>query len=186
MSKKYNFSQRQKKSKKAQMKIQQMIFMVLAVAFFFILAGIFALSFKMSSLKKDADLLNEKNALLLVTKIAESPEFSCGEAFGGKKVYCVDFDKALTLKKNIEKYNNFWGVSNIELRLISDTLNPISEKECSIINYPNCTYLRIISENVTGTDYSTFVSLCRKNSYVGEVYDKCELAKFLISYKQLE
>ena len=165
------------------MKIQQMAFMLIAVVIFFVLAGIFIVSFKMSTLKQDANILNERNALLLVTKIAESPEFSCGEAFGGKKAHCVDFDKAFVLKKNIAEYEGFWGVSNLEIRRIDVFKQNITqEKECTFGNYPNCTHLRIISDKVIGTDYSTFVSLCRKEAYEGDIYDRCELAKFIISY----
>ena len=175
------------KMKKAQMKIQQTAFMLIAIVIFFVFAGIFILSFKLSSLKQDANILNERNALLLITKIAESPEFSCGEAFGGKKANCVDFDKTLVLKKNINKYENFWGVSNIEIRRIDASgQDLVQEMECSFGNYPDCTHLRILSNQVLGSDYSTFVSLCRKEIYQGDIYDKCELAKFIISYQKNE
>ncbi len=171
------------KNKKAQMKIQQTAFMLIAVVIFFALAGMFMVSFKLSSLKEDANLLNERNALLLVTKIAESPEFSCGEAFGGKKVNCVDFDKTIALKNNIDIYGNFWGVSNMEIRRINNFEQEDSpEIECTFGNYPDCTHLRILSSQVVGSDHSTFVSLCRKENYQGEIYNKCELAKFIISY----
>ena len=172
-----------KTNKKAQMKIQQMAFMIIAVVMFFALVAIFMISFKLSSLRNEANLLNERNAMLLVTKLAESPEFSCGEAFGGKRTNCVDFDKALVLKSNIDAYDNFWGVDNIEVRQINEQNTNI---QCTSSNYPDCDYLRIISEEVVGSSYSTFVSLCRKESYNGQIYDKCSLARFIVSYKQNE
>ena len=46
----------------------------------------------------------------------------------------------------------------------------------------NCTYLKLISQDSSGPDYSTFVSLCRKGSYQGEIYDQCDLAKFILRY----
>lgn len=171
------------KTNKAQMKIQQMAFMIIAVVIFFALVALFMISFKLSSLKKDADLLNEKNALLLVTKLAESPEFSCGEAFGGKRISCIDFDKVLILKNKISLYSNFWGVSNIEIRKVN---NNTSEIECTAQNYPDCDYLRVLSQNVVGSDYSTFVSVCRKESNNGQVYDQCSLARFILSYEKNE
>ena len=171
------------KKTKAQMKIQQMAFMIIAIVMFFALVAIFMISFKLSSLKKEADLLNERNALLLVTKLAESPEFACGEAFGGKRISCIDFDKVLVLQNNIGLYSNFWGVSNIEIRKISENNQNI---KCTYSNYPNCDYLRIISSNVSGSDYSTFVSLCRKESHNSQIYDECTLARFILSYKKIE
>lgn len=160
-----------------------MAFMIIAVVIFFALVAMFMISFKLSSLKKDANLLDERNALLLVTKLAESPEFSCGEAFGGKRTSCIDFDKVLVLKNNIDLYDNFWGVANIEVRKIS---NNDQSMPCTFQNYPNCDYLRILSEDVVGSDYSTFVSLCRKESYEGQIYDQCSLARFTLSYEKNE
>ena len=103
-------------NKKAQLKIQQMAFMLIAVTLFFVLVGMLIFVFRFSSIQESAELLGEKNALLLVTKLANSPEFSCGESFGRSSVNCVDSDKVMTLKANIEKYSGFWDVSGIEIR----------------------------------------------------------------------
>ncbi len=167
------------------MKIQQTAFMLIALVIFFALAAVFMISFKLSSLKKDVSLLDEKNALLLVTKIAESPEFSCGQAFGGKRVHCVDFDKMLVLKDNIDIYSNFWEVANLEIRLI-DKSDSVGEIECTSSNYPNCNYLRLISQDLVGGGYSTFVVVCRKSLYEGNIYDQCDLGKFIVSYGENE
>ena len=92
--------------KKAQLKIQQMAFVLLAITLFFVLAGMFALVFLLSGLRGGATALEEKNALLLVTKLANSPEFSCGDAYGSDKLNCVDADKVMVLSKNIDRYSN--------------------------------------------------------------------------------
>ena len=78
-----------KKGTKGQMKIQQMTFMLVAVTFLFILVGMFFLSMRLYDLKKTATNLEEKNAMLLVSKLANSPEFSCGNSFGGSRTSCV-------------------------------------------------------------------------------------------------
>lgn len=164
--------------KKAQLKIQQMAFMLMAITIFFILAGMFALNIKYSDIKKDAEALREKNSMLLVSKIANSPEFSCGISFGGDKVTCVDADKAMVLMENSEKYKNFWGVENIEIKTVgSDT-----EKLCSLRNYPDCNTIRIFNKPIQGVPMSNFVSLCRKESFESESYDKCEVARIMVSY----
>ena len=167
-----------KANNRGQLKIQQMAFMLIAVTLFFVLVGMFVLSIQLSGLKSSAAVLEEKNAMLLVTKLANSPEFSCGEAFKNKRTNCIDSDKVLILKENINKYDNFWGVENIEIRKIY----PISEdKECTLDTYPDCNIIKIREGKIT-SEVSNFVSLCRKESIEGEVYDKCELAKLIVSY----
>ncbi len=171
---------RNKKSlKRAQLKIQQMVFMLLAITLFFALAGMFVLVFKFSELKDSASALEEKNALLLVTKLANSPEFSCGKAFGNTKLNCIDADKVMMLKENIERYSGFWDVQNIEIRKIYPKTS--KNTECTIANYPNCNFIRIFPREIA-SEYSNFVSLCRKGSFEGEVYDKCEMARLMVSY----
>jgi len=166
---------------RGQLKIQQMAFMLLAVTLFFALVGMFVLVVKFSDLKESATELEEKNALLLVTKLANSPEFACGTSFETRRINCIDADKVMMLKKNIDKYAGFWGVSNIEIRKIY----PKSEdKICSLSNYPDCDVIRI-REKEMSAEFSGFVSLCRKenNPSYGGVYDKCELARIMVSYE---
>src|SRR3989338_5253518 len=71
--------------KKAQMKIQQMAFMLIALMIFFSLVGLLLLKVKFSGLKEKATDISEKNAILLVEKLANSPEFSCGMSFDESK-----------------------------------------------------------------------------------------------------
>ena len=165
-------------AKKAQLKIQQMTFMLLAITLFFILVGMFVLSIYVSNLKSAAAGFEEKNAMLLVTRLANSPEFSCGSAFKSKKTNCVDADKVMMLKGNIDKYSDFWDVENIEIRTIYPNSTNI---ECTLSNYPNCNIIKIRSGEIS-EEFSNFVSLCRKENLNDEVYDKCEVAKLIVSY----
>jgi len=169
------------RNKKGQLKIQQMVFMLLAVTLFFVLVGLAILAVKMNSLKNTATNLEEKNALLLVTKLANSPEFSCGESFRNAKIKCVDSDKIMMLKENIGKYSGFWGINNIEIRKIYPIFSV--NKECNLGNYPNCNIIKLKQGKIT-QEHSNFVSLCRKENIGEDVYDKCEIAKLMISYKQ--
>lgn len=166
---------------KAQIKIQQMLFMLLAITLFFVLVGIFLLVLGSSGLKKSAIELQEKNALMIVTRLANSPEFSCEESFGSNKINCVDADKVIMLIQNSKKYDGFWGASNIIIRKIYPEID--GEIVCSLSNYPNCNIIKVYSENNDGADVSNFVTLCRKESSGGEYYDKCELAKMSVSYE---
>jgi len=164
---------------KAQLKIQQMAFMLMAVTLFFVIVGMFVLVFGFSGLKQSATALEEKNAMLLVTKLANSPEFSCGNAFGSNRINCVDADKVMVLKEDISKYSDFWGVADIQIRKIYPDYGSV---ECTRTNYENCGVIKILSKDVNLVPAtSNFVSLCKKEMDNDEFYDKCELALFIVS-----
>ena len=59
--------------KSGQLKIQQMAFVLMAVTLFFVLVGMFVLVVRFSGLEESATALEEKNAMLLVAKLANSP-----------------------------------------------------------------------------------------------------------------
>ncbi|MFH1801293.1 MAG: hypothetical protein ABH804_00450 [archaeon] len=164
---------------KGQLKIQQMAFMLMAITLFFVLAGMFVMVFKFSGLKEAATALEEKNAILTITKLANSAEFSCEEAFDTRKTNCVDFDKVMILKKNIDKYEDFWGVKNIEIKKIY----PSGERLCTSSNYPDCEIVKLHDSESTGFTATSFVSLCRKTASEGGAQNKCELAKLIVSYE---
>ena len=55
-------------------------------------------------------------------------------------------------------------------------------KECNAGNYPNCNKI-VLKEGSEGFSASSIVNLCRKDSFEGESYDRCEIARLLINYK---
>ncbi len=169
-----------KTNKQAQMKIQQMSFMLLAVFIFFVLVGMFLLTIRLSGLKDSANRLQEENAMLLVTKLANSPEFSCGFSFGTEKSNCIDGDKIMVLKENIQKYSGFWGVSNIEIRKIYPENKNIT---CTSANYPDCDVIKLISNSNLGDSESNFVALCYKEMHNDKIQNKCELAQLTVRYQ---
>ena len=170
-------------NKKGQLKIQQMIFVLIAVTLLFVFVGIFFLSIKLNTLKKTASNLEEEEAKLLVSKLANSPEFSCGYSFGSGRTSCVDFDKVMALKSMKEDYSGFWGIAKIEIRKIF----PDETGECDSSNYPNCGLVTILDKEInTGPATSNYVILCRKDSNDRVIYDKCELAVLLVSSEDKE
>jgi len=177
------------KNRKAQLKIQQMAFMLLAVTLFFVFVGLFAIILTFSGLRDSAENLGAENAALLVSRLANSPEFSCGFSFDETKVACVDSDKVMMLKENIGRYAGFWGkdVSDIEIRKIYPRSDfPENPVECTIQNYPECDIMKVLSSSsgeLSGNFESNFVSLCRKSSFEGEIYNKCEIARLMVSYE---
>jgi hypothetical protein len=160
------------------MKIQQMAFMLVAVVIFFMLVGLFVMVIKFSNLKQASVILEEENAALLVAKLANSPEFSCGYSFGSSKLSCIDADKIMILKEHISRYVGFWGLAEIEIRKIY----PASTIECSTQNYPNCGIIRVYSKDVNKLPASSnFIALCWKEISDMGVYEKCEIARLMIS-----
>jgi hypothetical protein len=167
----------QKKNRRGQMKIQQMAFMLMAVTLFFVLVGIFVLVMRFSGLKDTAKQLEQENAMLLVSKLANSPEFSCESAFGALS-NCIDADKVIVLSEK-EEYEKFFGVAKIEIRKVyPDNENII----CTDENYQTCGVIKVLSRNVkTLASSSNFVSLCRKEVENEFIYDKCEIAKLIVT-----
>ena len=169
-----------KKEKKAQLKIQQMAFMLMALTLFFVLIGLFFIVTKLSGLKESVTNLEKENAQKLIMKLASSPEFSCENAFRFGEIDCVDFDKVIVLIESISNYNKFWGVADIEITKIY----PEKTGECTYMTYPHCKTLKIYSENVDKKPaVSNFVALCRKEVINEEVMEICEVGKINIMYE---
>jgi len=167
--------------KKGQFKIQQMAFMLIALTLFFVMFGLLVLTIKTAGLKEKFTEIEEENAQKLVSKLANAPEFSCSGAFSYLRSNCIDSDKIMMLKDRL-KYKEFWKVADIEIRKLYPEYPDI---ECTFKNYPNCTILKVYHRDVKnqGPYKSNFVSLCRKDTFEREVYDKCELARLMVSYE---
>lgn len=170
-----------KNSLKGQMKIQQMMFLILAITLFFVLVGLFLLTTNLSSMKQKATSLQEENARLLVSRIADSPEFSCGNSFGTSMSSCIDLDKVMGLKSSLESYGNgnFWGISGLE---IVKTYPENPGIECTSENFPNCGKITLIN-STNGTGVSNFVSLCEFDSINGSPYPRCFIGEAIVTYQ---
>ncbi|MAG07698.1 hypothetical protein CMI46_02685 [Candidatus Pacearchaeota archaeon] len=165
------------------MKIQQMVFMLLAVTLFFVFVGIFFITFKSASLQEDAERLRLDKAGGLVERISSNPEF----VFEGKS-NAVDGDKLMILKGESDyvfiedgKRKTFWGVKGIIVRKIY----PVEEEvECTKDNYPDCNLIKLFTD-ANSAPISSFVSLCTKRNFGGVNYNNCELAKIMIEEEEI-
>jgi len=169
-------------NKRGQVKIQQMAFLLITLTILFVMVGMFALKAGFSGLEDERAELQQASAIKLVSRLANTPELACGEVFGGERANCVDFDKAIVFKKQSKNYANFWGVEGLEIIKIY----PFSDEICTLDNYQDCGFLKIIDNQGKGKDRSAFISLCRKAGANGRVYDKCELAKLVVRYSDDE
>lgn len=161
------------KMTKSQFKIQQMSFMLLAVVLFFILAALFWLAFQYSGLKKQVTESSKEQAVYLSEFISSSQEFSCSSELGA---YCIDTDKIMMLK-NYSK--ELWPVSYIKIIKIGE-----KEKECNLINYPNCSVFNVYDSKKTSTSTaSSFIALCRHEKSNEYTQNICSLGKIMIGYE---
>jgi len=160
--------------KKAQIKMQQMIVMLIGLFILFSLVVLFFSSIFLSGIKSDAKSLEEQNSLMLASKLANSPEFSCGDAFDSSYENCVDFDKVFILSQNIADYSDFYDLASIRIEKVYPKENSLT---CNSDNYPNCSNLVILNKNVKkSSEVFNFVLLCKK-----EEENKCWLARLVVS-----
>lgn len=143
---------------KAQMKIQQMAFVLVALAIFFALASLLYFSITLNNLQNTAQGLQDAEAQEIVRKMSGTPELSFTSSTDCSS--CVDFDKALLLKE-INAYQSFWNLDYLMIERIYPSSN---NEECTRFNYPDCSRITLISspQNNFGTETpSAFVSIAR-------------------------
>lgn len=158
-----------RKNKKAQLKVQEMAFMLMAVVIFFIIAGLFFIVIKYREMYKTAGLFEREKVISTVAKLADTSEFSCGRPF------CIDTDK-LIIMQDRQGYSGFWPVASLSVRKVFPKQE---EKECTRSNYPDCNLFKIYDGGGDTETVSTYVSLCRKEQINGYWYEKCELGKIM-------
>lgn len=142
-------------SSKAQMKIQQMAFMLVALMIFFALVGVVYFAISGSNLKQKAQDLEDKEAKEIVRKLSGSPELSFTSSTDCSS--CIDIDKALFIKE-IPIYKEFW---NLDYLMIEKFSSSATERECTRANYPDCTTITIIEKDDDIATQTAFVSLAR-------------------------
>lgn len=161
-------------NKKAQMKIQEMAFMIVGLVILFSMVAIFFIIFQSSDLKQSVEFLNKQKAISTVAKLSETPELSCGNY----ESLCVDADKLIILK-NKTQYRDFWQVESFVIQKI----NNLSDIECNRGNYNLCNTYTLKQSNKNQTYYSSFLVICRKELKNDYSYDLCELGKAIVGLK---
>lgn len=160
------------KTKKAQIKIQEMAFVLIAIVIFFVMIALIYFSIRMSSMRESVNELKEESAKVTARKLADIPEFSWAACSG-----CVDADKIIALKEK-QSYKNFWNLNYLAVEKIYPNYTNV---ECTINNYPNCRTITVINKTRNkGVVMSAFVSICSYEPK-SEGYTKCELGKIYAS-----
>lgn len=161
---------------KAQLKIQEMAFMIIAVILFFILVGLFAVSIVYKNLRESASEIAEEKTLSAIENLAGTAEFICA----GEKSNCVDADKLMALTGKTS-YRDFWDFSSLSIvKLSGFSKGEENWIKCSLQNYPECDIFEIYDSGIKNEKIiSSFVALCRKEYENNYNYDKCEIAKLI-------
>jgi len=154
------------RANRSQLKIQQMAFMIVAVFFFFALAGLFVLSYYSRSLKGSVEQLQKDQAISSLQTLTDMPELSCG-------YLCLDVDKLIVMSG--EDYEPMWPVASIKVYKVYPAFE--SEIECP---GQDCNYYDVYDSGQGDLkEYSSFVSVCQKVR-IGAVYEQCDIGKLVV------
>jgi hypothetical protein len=166
-------------SKRGQIKIQQMAFMLVALVIFFAMVGLIYVGLSLNSLKKSAQGLQDVEAIEIAKKIASSPELAFTSLSMSDCSSCVDLEKALMLKEIIN-YKSFW---NLNYLMIEKVYPNQTDVECTRYNFPDCSKITIIANDTVASE-TAFVSLVRWDPDLQRY--RYELGKVHTSAKKIE
>jgi hypothetical protein len=160
--------------KKGQFKIQQMVFIIVAIIILFGIVSVFFVSIRFGSLKSDVENLRKDAVLSSVRKMAGSPEFKWISSDDCPS--CIDLDKLFLLKER-NTYRGFW--SDTSLLRISRVYPLHDTNECTVESYPKCNQITLVNSG-NFEAYESFVSLCRFDQDTKQ--NKCEIGKILMGF----
>ena len=168
------------KIRKAQMKIQQMAVMIVAVFFFFILVGLFFLGIVFKDVKGGAGQLQKEQAISSLEVIADMPELNYDSSWS----MSVDEDKLRIMSGEFgDTYDLFWPVASVGVYKVYPRFDEIVECPGS----PDCNYYEIYDSGQSDVKtYSTYVSICKKVRESGSTYDDCEVGKLVVGVNSYE
>ena len=152
------------KSKKSQMKIQEMAFVLIALFLLFSMVFLFYIKLKSSDIDRTSYELKQNNALSMLGKIAAMPEFSCSSALG-KDSLCMDEDKLRVMQDRKDYETLFKGIKEIKISKI----------------YPSVEEFVIYSSNKEDYEsYGAFTSIC-KQRYDNTGFYQCSMGVIHLS-----
>lgn len=152
------------KEKKAQLKIDETAFMLLALVLLFVFVFIFYSNMQVKQLYSEKNRLQAEKAITLLQKISAMPEFSC------LKGDCIDKDKVIAMK-NVTGYDALWnGLSSIRIMTL----------------YPNQSLITIYEKGRKDITYSAYFPLCTTKYHEGYVWQDCDMAKLLVSIEEVK
>ena len=166
-------------SRKGQMKIQEMAFVLLAVVFLFVLVLLMFTSFMNRETQKVAIQQREARTISFLEVISGLPELRCSSSFSStSEAVCVDRDKLAFFDSNPamqEKYSVLWKnalISKIEVQEVYPITLPIASPAPSYIVYNLAN-----TADLSTRTYSTYAALCSE----GDKGTTCSIGKIKIT-----
>ncbi len=153
--------------KRAQLKIQETAFMLLALIMLFALIFIFYSRLELASVYAEANQKNAENAIRMLNMLSVMPEFA-GVERG------MDYDKIISLR-NVSGYEQLWkGINKISVVKIY----PKNESR-TIIIYDG-------KKNADFTSYSTYTTLCVTRYRDWNEWQDCDLARLIVGIEEFK
>ncbi|MBI5148248.1 hypothetical protein HZA33_01060 [Candidatus Pacearchaeota archaeon] len=151
------------KNKKADLKIQETAFMLLALAMFFALVFVFYTNIKLSGLYAERNRLYQERGVSMLSKLANMPELSSAEG--------LDYDSIIALR-NVTGYDKlFKGLLGIQVVRV----------------YPKKEVITIF-DNTKGKNwisYSSYIPLCQLVFEEEQATTRCDIAKLIVYVEQV-
>jgi hypothetical protein len=174
---------------RGQMKIMQMLFMIVGVFFFFVLAGLFFLGIMFKDVRGGADELAREQAISSLEILAAMPELS----YGDREAMSLDEDKLRVMVEGYgASYGNFWPIASLEVYKIYpafDSVVPCPAANCNYYNiYTDPRYENLqVGDSGQGNieKVSSYVSICKRIRELGSVYDRCEVGKIVVGMEEI-
>jgi hypothetical protein len=167
---------------KAQMKIQQMAFMIIAVFIFFVMVGLFFLNYHVRTISYSYNEIQEQKAVSSLSAIANMPELNCEDS----KENCIDLDKLKVISQFSQNYTSLWPVYSISVYRVAAEGDEIifgNEVRCPATG---CNVYHILESEETTSTYSKFVNICSKQRRQdNRIYDQCEIGKLVVGIKEI-
>jgi len=157
-------------SKVAQMKIQQMAFMIVAITIFFAMIALIYFALTVASVEQSAQELQDEEIRSLVRELASTPELAFTSEGGCS--HCIDLDKAFQLKEFIDasdRHGSLWNLDHLYIERIQPDYSLTTTVDCTAPLYSTnvCNKITILEKS---DDYATkpaFVTLVRWDDTIG-------------------
>ena len=143
---------------KAQLKIQEMAFILVAIVFLFSLVFLFFARFQYAQMQEQAKVLREFRTVQLLRAVAGLPELQCPS--GSFPLVCIDEEKAKQFNESEElreSFSELWENSKI-VKIKVEEIWP-EKKEYLIYN----------SSGKNIVVYATYVPLCSQSCVIAKI-----------------
>ncbi len=169
-------------SKRSQMKIQQMAFVLVAIMIFFGFVALIYFSLTLTNISRISQQLRDNEAREIVNTISSSPELAFTSA--GDCSFCIDLEKVILLKED-QDYKKFWNLDYLMIERVYPSID--GEIECTRADLQGskleCNQITIIQSTGTIAAKKAFVTLVRYDSEIKNF--RYELGRIHASGKNL-